>query len=33
MQMQKNITVYKARVKSLLESQLKIIEDLDKVEL
>lgn len=29
----KNITVYKARVKSLLESQLKIAEDLDKIEL
>ena len=29
----KNITVYKAKVKSLLESQLKIVEDLDKIEL
>lgn len=31
--LKKNITIYKARVKSLLESQLKIAEDLDKIEL
>lgn len=29
----KNITVYKARVKSLLEAQLEIAEELDKIEL
>lgn len=29
----KNITVYKARVKSLLEAQLEIAEDLDKIDL
>lgn len=31
--LKKNITIYKTRVKSLLESQLKIAEDLDKIEL
>ena len=33
MLMEKNVKVYKDRVKSLLEAQLKIAEDLDKVEL
>ena len=33
MMLEKNIKVYKERVKSLLEAQLKIAEDLDKVEL
>jgi len=32
-QLEKNIKVYKGRVKSLLEAQLKITEDLDKIEL
>ena len=29
----KNITVYKNRVKSILESQIEIAEDLDKIEI
>ena len=33
MLMEKNIKVYKERVKSLLDAQLKIAEDLDKIEL
>ena len=31
--LQKNMTIYKARVRSLLEAQLKIIDDVDKIEL
>jgi len=33
MLIEKNIKVYKERVKSLLDAQLKIAEDLDKIEL
>ena len=31
--LRKNITVYKNRVKSILESQIEIAEDLDKIEI
>ena len=31
--LEKNIKVYKERIKSLLEAQLKIAEDIDKIEL
>ena len=31
--LEKNITVYKERIKSLLEAQLKIADDLDQIEL
>ena len=30
--LEKNITIYKARVKSLLEAQMKLVEDMEKVE-